>query len=169
MKRYFCIFLILMMLFPILGCRSNDFENPLTFYYLRKDDNFGSDDSVIASEVIDGSKYTQLQIVLAAYFHGPQDPALTSPFPSGVYLLNAQVHDDFVVVTLSREFATLTGVSLSLASCALAKTIMDFTGAEAVQIQTLATPLDGEASITIHESDILLFDSFTVDATDVTE
>ena len=169
MKRSLCILLVLLMLVPILGCRNDEIENPLAFYYLRKDDNFGSDDSVIASEIVDGTRYKQLQIMLGAYFQGPQDPNLASPFPTGMYLLNAQVHENFAVVTLSREFASLTGISLSLASCALAKTIMEYTGVETVQIQTLATPLDGESSITIHESDILLIDSFTADTTDATE
>ena len=153
MRRYLCILLVLSILFSLFGCRSNDFENPIVFYYLRKTDTFDSDDSVIAHEIVEGSRYSHISLVLSAYFQGPQDSTLESPFPAGTYLLNTQKADDILTITLSREFASLSGVSLSLACCALAKTVMEYTGVSAVQIQTLSTLLDGDASIVIRESD----------------
>ena len=162
MKRRICCFLILSLLLSFCGCRSSNIENPISFYYLRKAPSFGSYDSIIAQEIVDGNEFTTIAKVLHFYLRGPEDPTLKTPFPPGTYLLDAKTSGDTLTVTLSDSFATLTGVSLSLACCAIAKTAMDFSGVLSVEIRTNSARLDGEESIVIRHTDLILYDSFDI-------
>lgn len=162
MKRSICCFLILSLLLSFCGCRSSNIENPISFYYLRKAPSFGSYDSIIAPEIVDGDEFTTIAKVLHFYLRGPDDPTLKTPFPPGTYLLDVKAAGDGLTVTLSDSFASLTGVSLSLACCAIAKTAMEYSGVDSVEIRTDSAPLDGEESIIIRHADLVLYDSYDV-------
>ena len=169
MKRFLCMLLVMMMLLPLLGCTDKKIDEPISFYYQRRSYSLDSKDSVIVPEIVDGSRYSNISLVLGSYFRGPSDPTLESPFPAGTYLLDTAINDDLLVITLSDNFAILTGIDLSLACCALAKTAMDYSGVNAVQIRAVTALLDGDTSITVHAEDIILYDSYTHTATDGTE
>lgn len=169
MKRFLCIFLILSIVFPCFGCTDKKIDEPATFYYLRRSNSFNSEDSIIAPETVDGSRFSNISLMLSSYFRGPSDLALESPFPAGTYLLDTALSSDLLVVTLSDNFALLNGIDLSLACCALAKTAMEYTGVEEVQIKAVTALLDGETSITIDTRDIVLYDTYALTATDSTE
>ena len=166
MKRFLSILLTFFLIFSFFGCKSNTIEEPVSFYYLRKNITFNAEDSVIGYEIADGSQFTHVSKMLAAYLKGPKDQNLTSPFPAGTYLLNTEKIDDLLIVTLSDNFAALTGISLSIACCALTKTIVEYTGVEAVEIQTVFGLLDGEKSVIIYADDIVLYDSYETTSTE---
>ena len=170
MKRPICLLLVLTVLLSMSACRNNtSIQDPVMLYYLAKENVADSDGNVLAYEIISGVHSSHVSMLLPAYLQGPLDPALESPFPTGTHLLNLQISDDLLVVTLSQEFSVLTGISLSLACCALAKTVMEFSGVKTVQIQTLSGTLDGDDYIIIHEEDILFYDNHIANTTDTTE
>ena len=168
MKRYICYLLVLSIILSFCACTSKEIDNPIPFYYLRKNFSFGSEDSMIAPEIVDGTQFSSLSFTLSAYLRGPSDLALKSPFPAGTFLLGTDVQNNTLVITLSDNFASLTGVELTVACCALAKTAIAFTDVECVKIKAVTALLDGDASITIQESDIVLYDDYSA-ATDNTE
>lgn len=159
MKRGICFLLILTMILSLCGCRRNNIENPISFYYLRKAPSFGTQDSVIAAEIVDGGEFSTVSKVLHFYLRGPKDATLKMPFPPGTYLLDAKIAGDQLKITLSDSFAAHTGVSLSLACCVLAKTAMEYADVLSVEIRTNSALLDGEESIIIHYNDLVLYDS----------
>ena len=159
MKRSICFLLILTILFSLSACNNQTIKNPLSFYFIQRNYSFGMSDSVIAAEIIDSTEFTNISKVLHFYLRGPEDPSLKTPFPPGTYLLDAKTTDNRLIVTLSDSFAKLTGISLTLACCALAKTAISFSGVESVEIQTVSALLDGEKSITINQSDLIFYDS----------
>lgn len=162
MRRGIGFIFALVFLFSLCGCRNNTIENPQSFYYLRKSPSFGTYDSVIAAEVVDGTDFTTISKFLHFYLRGPKDSTLKLPFPPGTYLLDTKLKGDLLTITLSDSFAASTGVSLSLACCALAKTAMDFSGVTTVEIRTASSLLDGEESIKIQRSDLVLYDNCTI-------
>ncbi len=159
MKRIVCFFLIFALLLPLCACRRNTIENPLPFYFLRRDYAFGAHSEVIAPELVDRNEFSSISKVLHFYLRGPSDSSLKTPFPPGTYLLDAKITGNTLVVTLSDSFAKLTGISLTLACCALAKTAIEFSGVTSVEIRTISALLDGESSITVSLSDLVLYDS----------
>lgn len=169
MKRFLCFLLVLLFLFPVSGCKNNTIEKPFNFYYLRKNYTYGSDDGVISAEIVDATDFFNLARMLAVYFRGPNDQNLVSPFPAGTYLLNTEKNGDLLTITLSDNFATLTGISLSIACCAIAKTVSEYTDVEAVEIQTVFSLLDGEKSIRVDIDGIVLQDEYVVAETEPTQ
>ena len=158
MKRIVCFFLIFALLLPLCACNRNTIENPLPFYYLRREYAYGTQSEVIAYELVDRSEFSSISKVLHFYLRGPNDSSLKTPFPPGTYLLDAKINEDTLVVTLSDSFAKLTGISLTLACCALAKTAIEFSGVSSVKIRTTSALLDGESSVTVRLSDLILYD-----------
>lgn len=169
MKRLLCIVIVLSFMLPFFGCKSNTIESPLPLYFLRKSQHFGSEDSIFFPEIVDSTQFASLSSMLRFYLQGPIDSTLKSPFPKNIYLVEVEISEDILIITLSDSLATLTGVDLSLACCALAKTTYAFNGIETVQIQARSALLDGEASITIHIGDIVLFDDYSTAATGSTQ
>lgn len=169
MKRFLCILLVLSFLLPAMGCRSEKIDTPVSFYYLRKSYAFGDADSILAAEIKDASQYPSTSAMLGAYLRGPGELTLEPPFPAGTYLLDLKEENGCLFITLSDNFASHTGIALSLACCALAKTAMEFSGAETVQIRAVTALLDGESSITVTADAIVLHDSYEVSPTGGTE
>lgn len=159
MKRYLSVFLLIISMLSLFACSRQTIDNPVTFYYMRKDFTYSASDDVVAREVRDGAHLTDIRYLLTAYLDGPEDQSLDSPYPSGTKFVNAAKSEHALIITLSNEFASLTGVKLTLACCCLAKTVMDFTGETTIQIQTESGTLDGEASIMVRPDTIVLYDT----------
>lgn len=169
MKHVIITLLVLALLLSCGGCKSQKIDDPVSFYYLRRSYDFGSTDSILTAETKDASQYPSLSMMLGAYLRGPSDLTLATPFPVGTYLLDLKTENDCLYIVLSDNFASHTGIDLSLACCALAKTAMDFSGVTSVQIRAVTALLDGESSITVTADMILLHDSYENFATNSTE
>ena len=169
MKPAISMLLVLVLLVSCVGCKSQKIDDPVSFYYLRRSYNFGSSDSILAAEIKDASQYSTLSVMIGAYLRGPSDLTLASPFPAGTYLLNLKEENGCLYITLSDNFASITGIDLTLACCALAKTAMEFSDAESVQIEAITALLDGDSFINVTADSIFLHDSYEDFTTNTTE
>ena len=157
MKRILSFLLILMLLLTLWGCSGNDIESA-HFYYIPKNFDYSSTEGVFVPQATDSTQYITLHAFISEYLRGPNSTNLVSPFPSGTLPVNLDKYEETLVVTLSDKFASLTGIELSLACCAFAKTAIEFTGVSVVEISALSEMLDGVKTITITAEDIILFD-----------
>lgn len=129
MKRVFAIFLIALLL---CGCSAKE---TVSFYFLRSDYVYGTEDGVIALEHRDASgSENSLYYLLRLYLDGPLSDTYTSPFPKGTRLISVLKTDNTVYVTLNQEYASLTELDLTLANACLTSTVFSLTDAGQVQI-----------------------------------
>jgi germination protein M len=136
MKRCFCIALAAIFLISS-GCalpRSQETTgNSVTFYYENRDaEQLTVSDSVGAEARYD--QVASLWDLFTCCFAGPESEELISPFPAGTQVLDVQTSGDHLLLKLSGEFFTLTGVDMSIASYCLGKTVCDYMNLAAVSI-----------------------------------
>ncbi len=161
MKRIVCLGLLLCLLMP--GC-ADPFKEPVTFYYLRKEFQFGVEDGVIASEAREASGHTDdLSYLIALYLMGPANEQLTSPLPNGTRILTSRV-DQIIYLDLSDHAQDLADSDFTLACACLSLTCFGITNAQEVIITC------GSRSITMDRDSLSLFDDSAVfDATEETQ
>ncbi len=158
MKRMFSLLLLVLLL---AGCsKTPAMESPKTFYYCRRDIQFHSEEGVLVGEVRETAACEQsLLPLLDLYLSGPELEDLYCPIPENAKVLDAVLEDGNLVITMSPQFAGLTGIELSLACHCLGLTAIELQPAQAVTIRCDDHRLDGAAAITIKEADLLLVDS----------
>lgn len=72
--------------------------------------------------------------LLTLLLEGPSDEDLTSPIPDGVTLRSWTLADGLLTVDFSARYASLSGVSLTLADYSVAETLCQLEEVEAVEI-----------------------------------
>ncbi len=156
MKRFCCLLLCLSLLLTGCGFFGERIKEPVTFYYLRDEYQFGSGGGVIGSEIREASGHRDsLSYLLALYLIGPSDEELHSPIPRGINIFSAELVENTVKLKLSDTSASLTDAGFSLACACLTLTCLDLTGAEEVTITS------GSRSVTMSRDNLTLFDSTT--------
>ena len=163
MKKLLCILLVLCML-PLFGCAQPEdpIENPVFFYYRQKNLTYDNETSVIAKELRDaGARLDDFSYLLEQYLQGPESETLLRTFPRGSRV-SFRVQEDTAVIVVNRNFATLTGIDLTLACACLTLTVCELTGTEHALIQGQDMLLDGNQSISMSRSSILLLDSSNI-------
>lgn len=162
MKRILCILICLCCV--LCGC-SQGIEKPKTpvsFYYLRNDFSYGSDNCVIGTELRESFGHEKdYAYLLNLYLLGPTSDILAPMFPEGSSVVDFHQEEDTVIVTLSDNFAQLSGINLSTACVCLTKTVCAMTGCTQVTIQAQTQLLDSSKSITMTANDGLLQDHYT--------
>ena len=161
MKRLICFILSAALLLTLAGCMktTEDFENPVIFYYCRSKVTYHTADGVIASELREaGSKAGDYVSLLNLYLKGPEDEDLSRTFPKGTTVVSLEVHEETAELVLGDYFSALTGMELSLACACLTLTVCEMTGAESLTVSTETTLLDGSRSMTLWADQILLED-----------
>lgn len=166
MKRLICMILIAVLLAVFPGCSEADGDS-VSFYYLRTELSYGTEDGVIAPEAraVSGS-HEDLTYLLRLYLEGPLTDMMTSPFPVGTQLISVELKEGTLLLELSGEFAALEGIDLTMAGACLASTCFALTDTEAVQI-TAGTSED-KTSITLSRNSLTLLDdsAASTEATD---
>lgn len=163
MKKMLCILLALCLL-PLFGCAQPEdpIENPVFFYYRQKTLTYDNENSVITKELRDaGRRADDTSYLLEQYLRGPQSETLLRTFPRGSRI-TLQVQEDTAVIVVNSNFATLTGIDLTLACACLTLTVCELTGTEHALIQGQDVLLDGNQSIAMSRSSILLLDSSNI-------
>lgn len=163
MKKLLCILLVLCML-PLYGCAQPEvpIENPVFFYYRQKTVTYDDENGVIAKELRDaGARLDDISYLLEQYLQGPESETLLRTFPRGSRV-SLRVQEDTAVIVVNRNFATLTGIDLSLACACLTLTVCELTGTEYALIQGQDALLDGNQSIHMSKNSILLLDSSNI-------
>lgn len=154
MKRVL-IFLSLAALL-LCGCtRSGErIKDPVSFYYLQAEYQYGTEGSVIASEEREASGHRQdLLYLMKLYMMGPAGEELRSPLPRGIQVLSAEAAGDLVTLTISDTAGGLSDIDFSLAGACLSLTCFDLTEAAKVTI------ISGERSLTFSQDTLNLYDS----------
>ena len=157
MKRSLCCMLILLLLIPLAGCSSPNFD-PVLFYYCRRPEAYEYFDAegIIRPEGRDLSGHSEdLTYLVALYLAGPLDEDLISPFPRKTRLLEEETKNNRILLELTDLGNTMTDSEFSLASACLAKTCMEYVHAKDITIKS------GARSITINADNVILYDTVT--------
>ena len=160
MKRLIC-FCLLFMLF-LTGCNSpsEEYIEPVNFYFLKADVTYFTDDGVICREQREAHGYRQdYEQLLRSYLLGPGTAEMRRVFPKNVELVRLELSETGAVVTLNDAVARLTGLDLTIACACLTATVCDMTGVKTVTLRAETQLLDGNKSITMTRDHILLLDS----------
>ena len=152
------ILLITILAILASGCGNQvTLKKPVSFYYLHAEFQFGNTESLFGIENAESEGLELLQI-LNHYLRGPVSETLRSPFPDKVQILSLQMHDDVMQLIMNDRYATLSGVSLSVANVCLFKTCASLTGIHELQIRTATLLIDGMDVLILHEDDFITYD-----------
>jgi len=142
-------------------------SEPVTFYYLRTQTNTDAYDDfysegIIGSEEREAAGHRDnLTYLLSVYFRGPLDSGLISPFPIGCRVLEIHQEDNRMTIQLNPVLAEKSDLDVTVACACLAKTCMDLTGAEAVQIESRNSEDKVLFSRTFTMDNLFLNDTYT--------
>ncbi len=78
---------------------------------------------------------------IVALLDGPTGEGFTSPFPSGVELLDYELKDGVLRLNLSEAYGGLLGLQLTLADCCLVLTLCQYPGIYGISIEVEGAPL----------------------------
>lgn len=161
MKKGIAILLMFALCLSLWGCQgdSNAPKDPVTFYYRRVEFDHGNEDSVIMGEVREAEGHKDdMMYLLNLYLAGPESPEMAVTFPYNTQLIRFTLSDKIASVTLSDSFAQLTGIDLTVACACIAKTVMELTGIQTVQLQTPTMMLGNDPFVVIDSASLLLID-----------
>ena len=153
--KQFRIIAILLLLSMLAGCSlPGNAESEVTFYYSRKEFAYGEENPVIVSEKRDIAGHEgDLRYILSLYLMGPLNEDLASIFPGTARLVGVKQTDHQLSVHLTPIARNLSDIEFSLACSSMTMTCMELTDCTSV------TVVCGDRSVTLSESDLLLFDN----------
>ena len=154
MKKWIAAGLCLLLL---CGCgrKGKPLFDPVYLYYPRTEYDYGSADSAITWEAMDGTGHMDdFEFLLSEYFAGPIDEGLVNPFPVGTTLLSARLKEDDFLLEVSAEALTLPEYQFTLGCSCLSMTCFELAQAETVTVSC------GEKSLTIRRNGMLLADDY---------
>ena len=159
MKRLICIFFFLLFLVGCQGQKEN-VQVPANFYYVQSEIVLDGATNAVLSEVreccdCDGD----LKSLVTLYLSGPLSPALRSPFPAGTQVLDISQQESHIYLKLNGVYAEIKGYNLTTANYCLAKTILEYTGASALQIDVENADQIISYSAQFHLEDFLISDN----------
>ena len=129
-------------------------------------------EGIIGSETREAAGHREdLNYLLSIYFRGPLNSEFSSPFPMGCRILETAQEDGNMTILLNPILAETTDLEVTIACACLAKTCMELTGADTVQIES--RDLDGKVlfSRTFTGENLFLSDDYTqpVESTENTQ
>ncbi len=161
MKKAWTLILCLALLLTACGDRNSTegMQSPYTYYYRTAQVGYDGEDGVIRGEIREIAGHEKdMTWILKDYFKGPHSEDLVSPFPKDLAVLEYQVKEGTVFLTLSEAFSNLSGVELSVAGACIAKTVFGQEDVNSVSILTEGGLLDGKLSLTLSREGLLLAD-----------
>lgn len=159
MKKILPLILAALLLFSACAPATSEINQPVAFHYLRQTFDYDTPDGVIAAEIRESADCADENEILQRYFRGPEDPTLLPPFPTATELVTLQMQDSTVIITLTDNFSTLTGMDLTLACACITKTVIGITGTQQVTIQAQTQPIGGQTAITMTLEYLLVLDN----------
>lgn len=140
MKRWSCLSLALLLL--LTGCQREEPPERTAYqlYFQEADLTYSAGDGAFRTEdvyLFDERTNTPVllaQSLITELLEGPNDETLKSPFPAGTTLLSLDLTGSRARVDLSTAYASLSGVALTLADCAIAMTLSQVPEIASVQI-----------------------------------
>ena len=142
MRRFvFCCFL-LMLSAALFGCVRMSAREGEAYpvYFLRSEDSMGLGDVLMPEPRVIPPDMDVIDGLLNCLLEGPEEEELTSSLPSGVTVKSWSLEDGLLIIDFSARYATLSGISLSLADYSIVKTMTQLEQVDAVEIKA-----DGDA------------------------
>lgn len=157
-----CLSLVLLLTL-LCGCaatRTEQYENPIRFYYCRTEVAYDQPGGTLESELRD-LKDRQIEIneILRLYLAGPVEQTLVSPFPAGLTAIDAGVQDGTLTVRLGTEYARLRGAERTTAAACLTLTMTQIRGVSRVCIETEEDVVPEQRAVVYTAADFLLYDA----------
>ncbi len=166
MKKLLCVVLTILTAVSLFGCSSqkkDDIQNPVSFYYLYTDRDYGTNPNVIGKEIRDAEgRQNDYAYLLSLYLKGPEDYSFYRPFPIRTALVNLELQNDTALIQMNYAFAGQTGMGLSISCACITMTVCEMTGVKQVTISVPGTTLDGNPSITMSPDNLLLQDDSNI-------
>ena len=164
MKRATILLLLFAILLSLTACQSPTEKNSLTFYYIKNTENSDGISDIIVPFFpnINNTSYDYAEL-LNLYFNGPTNYSCYSPFPASTTLEELSVTQSKAKLTLSPQFATISGVELTIACACLTRTVIALTGVSSVQISVNGAQLCGEDSLTFNLKSFTYLDALPPD------
>lgn len=160
MKYKAILSLILTVCFVLFGCGVGNTSTDIRFYYCSANMDYGPEDMAVKpetrKETLDPLAYAQL---VEKYLEGPVSSSLHSPFPEGTKLVSITVDQQAANIVLTNDFASLTGIDLTVACACLSLTVREITGCAKVQISAENTLLDNKQAITMDTNELVFMDA----------
>lgn len=164
MKRLTFFLAALTLLLTGCGLSQERFQEPVTFYYLRDNFEYGSADSVIVPEIRESAgQRRELSYFLALYQVGPSEEGLRSPLPENVRIQSVEVSGRKISLALSDASKDMTDLQFTLACACLSKTSLELVDADTVGITS------GSRTITMDRDSLVLYDHITNTAVEETK
>lgn len=165
MKKFLSFLLAIALCLPLLACAKESvrIQEPVSFYYRRRELAYGEENSVILSENREAAGYSSApDHLLKEYLAGPISEDLTQTFPYGTTLIHYTADSTKATITVSSHLANLSGMDLTIACACLTLTVMELLDVEIVEIRAKDALLnDAESIILDRESLLFLDDSAT--------
>ena len=160
MKKWIVCLLLISLLLSGCGLYEEK-EEPLQFYYPVKNMDYSRNTSYLQAEprdrILTGYFLTE---ILNQYLQGPRDQlTYDMPFQYNTRAVSISIDNGIMDLTLSRGFATYSGLELTIACACIAKTVMSITGVDIVRIRADQTALDGAEYIEMDANSVLLIDN----------
>ncbi len=167
MRKIFSTFLSILILITFCSCNSNrKSEHLVKFYYCRSEVQYNLEDGIISSEYRDaGSNWNNFPKLVSQYLNGPADDKLTTPFPSGLKLVEWDINRNVVTVTLSEHLASQSGVDLMLTCACITRTVLELTKVPIIKIRSKDNLLNGKETLTFSLESICYMLPHSVDTT----
>ncbi len=140
MKRFLSLILLLSLILSGCSLGQEQFIEPVTFYYLKdhsSKENYDAffSEGAIGSETREASGHRyDLNYLAALYLQGPTDQQLRSTFPAGSKVMDIQLEDGAMHITMNTISSQLNDMDLTIACACLARTFMDLTQLETVHV-----------------------------------
>lgn len=164
MKRLLCLMLLGALLLSGCSGQGQHFKEPVTFYYLRSQFEYGSSQRIMEGEEREASGHRgDLRYLMALYLVGPTSEELRAPLPVGTRILSVEREDAAVTLTLSEMPASMTDSAFSLACACLTRTCMELTRADTV------TVISGTRTATMGADNLIFTDHYDTIATEETQ
>lgn len=153
MRKCYALLLVILLLF-LYGCSEKpDYITPVQVYYTSSQVDFHSTYGIISTETIEYEGWeNKTRDFLNQYLSGPHSQDLTSPFPTGAWILDMTQEESIINIQLNTHFSRLSPNEYTLACTCLSLTIFDLLHAEVVNIQ-----ISGSDQILSMNRDNLIF------------
>ena len=160
MRRLVLVALAVVLL--LSGCSQAANNNSVTFYYARKDIQYGTSDSVIVAETREiHEDNPDLHYLLSLYLKGPLDETLTLPVARNIRITEIKRNGNNLTVTFTSELSYLDNIELTLACACISQTCFSLTDAQTLRIEAPAVDYGTPISFTTTRNSFLLFDNTT--------
>ena len=158
MKRILALLLCAILL--LTGCTGSHPTVSGTFYYRRSTTEFGGTDGIIASENRSiTNPLSDPEALLNAYFAGPEDDNLIAPFPRDSAVVNWEITDDTLMLTMNESFGALTGVELSIACACICRTFTGLLPVSRIHLKLSDGMLGGKPELQFSQDSFSLYDN----------